>query len=51
MGGQWHRTNRRINILCGKGNVNHELGTGFLYTRETYQQLRGLRLLVIGCHT
>jgi exonuclease III len=24
---------------------------GFLYIRESYQQLRGLSLLVIGCHT
>jgi exonuclease III len=23
---------------------------GFLYIRETYQQLRGLSLLMIGCH-
>jgi hypothetical protein len=29
MGGQWHRTSRRIHILYGKGNENHELGTGF----------------------
>jgi exonuclease III len=34
-----------------KGNENHELGTGFLYIRELYQQLRGLSLLMIGCHT
>jgi hypothetical protein len=33
----------------GKGNENHELGTGFfLFIRESYQQLRGLTLLVIG---
>jgi hypothetical protein len=38
-------------FFYGKGNENHELGTGFLYTRETYQQLRGLSLLMIGCHT
>jgi hypothetical protein len=24
-----------------KGNENHELGTGFFYIRESYQQLRG----------
>jgi hypothetical protein len=26
------------------GNENHELGTGSLYIRESYQQLRGLSL-------
>jgi hypothetical protein len=25
----------------GKGNENHELGTGSLCIRESYQQLRG----------
>jgi hypothetical protein len=25
----------------GRGNENHELGTGFLHIRESYQQLRG----------
>jgi exonuclease III len=25
----------------GNGNENHELGTGFSYVRESYQQLRG----------
>jgi hypothetical protein len=38
-------------FFSGKGNENHELGTGFLYIRESYQQLGGLNLLVIGCHT
>jgi hypothetical protein len=28
-------------FLYGKGNENHELGTGFLYKRKSYQQLRG----------
>jgi hypothetical protein len=38
-------------FFSGKGNENHELGTGFLGIREPYQQLRRLSLLVIGCHT
>jgi hypothetical protein len=37
-------------FFYGKGNENHELGIGFLYIRESYRQLRGLSLLVIGCH-
>jgi hypothetical protein len=35
-------------FFYGKGNENHELGTGFLFIRESYQQLRGLSLLLIG---
>jgi hypothetical protein len=31
-----------------EGSENYELGTGFMCTRESYQQLRGLSLLVIG---
>jgi hypothetical protein len=38
-------------FLFGKGNENQELGTGFWCIRESYQQLRGLNLSVIGCHT
>jgi hypothetical protein len=38
-------------FFYGKGNENHELGAVFLCIRESCQQLRGLSLLVIGCHT
>jgi exonuclease III len=33
-----------------KGNEGHQLGTGFSYIRESYQQLGEWSLLVIGCH-
>jgi hypothetical protein len=29
MGERWHRTCGRIHFFYGKGNENHELGTGF----------------------
>jgi hypothetical protein len=32
--------NQKANILFVNGNENHELGTGFLYIIESYQQLR-----------
>jgi hypothetical protein len=35
-------------FFYGNGNENRELGTGLLYIRESYQQLRWLSLLVIG---
>jgi hypothetical protein len=38
-------------LFYGKGNENHELGTGILCIRESYRQLRGLSLLEIGYHT
>jgi hypothetical protein len=34
-------------LFYRKGNETHEL----LCLRESYQQFRGLSLLVIGCHT
>jgi exonuclease III len=38
-------------LFYGRGKKNRELGAGFWCIRESYQQLRGLSLLVIGCHT
>jgi hypothetical protein len=38
-------------FLYGKGNENNELGIVFLCIRESYQQLKWLSFLVIGCHT
>jgi hypothetical protein len=37
-------------MFLRKGNENHDLGTGFLCIRESYQQLRGLSLLETGRH-
>jgi exonuclease III len=34
-------------VFYGKRNENHELGTGFF----EHQQLIGLSMLMIGCHT
>jgi hypothetical protein len=42
---------RKYTFFYGKGNENHKLGTGFLCIKESYQQLRGLSLILIGCHT
>jgi hypothetical protein len=38
-------------FFYGTGNENHELGTDFLCIIKSYQQLRGLSLIVTGCHT
>jgi hypothetical protein len=51
MGGQWHHTRRRIYIYIRKEELEPLLGSGFLPIRRSYKQLRGLILLVIGCHT
>ena len=38
------------NFSYGKGNENRQMGTGFLYITELYQQLREQSLLAIWCH-
>jgi hypothetical protein len=42
---------REYTFFYGKINENHELVQVSLCIRESYQQLRGLSLLVIGCST
>jgi hypothetical protein len=37
-------------FFCGKGYEYHELGT-FFNIRESYKQLRGYTLSVLGCRT
>jgi hypothetical protein len=36
-------------FFYGQGNGDHQLGTGFSYIRESYQQLGEWSLLVTGC--
>jgi hypothetical protein len=51
MGGGGTESAGEYAFFYGKGKKNHKLGSGFLRIRESYQQLRGFNLLVIGCHT
>jgi hypothetical protein len=41
----------KYTFLYGKWNEKYELCTGFLYVRESYQQLRELGFLLIECRT
>jgi exonuclease III len=40
-GGDGTESAGEYTFFYGKGKENHELGIGFLYIRESYQQLRG----------
>jgi hypothetical protein len=61
MEGRWHRTCGRIHIIQGKGNENHELGTGFFVhkriisavKRVEYVSVRMSYIILRGrfCHT
>jgi hypothetical protein len=54
MGGWWHLTSRQqgnTHFPMERGMRTMNWVQGFLYIRESYKQLRGLSLLVIGCHT
>ena len=51
MGQRGHGKSRGLYFFSAeKETKNHQLGTGFLYTTEYYQQLREESLLAIGCH-
>jgi hypothetical protein len=41
---------REYTFCMERGIKTINLVQGFLYIRESYQQLRGFSLLVIGCH-
>ena len=38
------------NFLYGKGNENHQLGTGFIVHRRIVSVVKRVELLAIGCH-
>jgi hypothetical protein len=49
MGGQWHHSSRGTHFSMERGMRTMNWVQGLLYIRESYQQLRGLSLLMIGC--
>jgi hypothetical protein len=38
-------------LFYGKGNENHELGTGFFVHKGIMSAIKGWSSLVIGCHS
>jgi hypothetical protein len=49
VGKRRHCKNRRLFFFHGKGNENHQLGTGF-FVFQTIVPAVKYNLLVVGCH-
>jgi hypothetical protein len=45
MRGQWHHTSRGIHIFRGKGNENHELGTGFFVQKRIISTVKRVEFI------
>jgi hypothetical protein len=45
MEGRWHRTCQRIHIFYGKGNENHELGTGFFVHKRIISAVKRVKFV------
>jgi len=46
-----HGKSRDYIFFCGKGNKNHQLGTGFFVHHRTVSAVKRLELVAVaGCH-
>jgi hypothetical protein len=48
MGQRWHRTSRRYTFSYGKGNENHELGTGLFVHKRTISAVKNVEFVSDG---